>query len=67
MKEVEKCNEYGEEGKIDSESKIKIFSFFISISFKSVKDLIIIIIEIDFWDFLIKLDSLNVNRKGKSV
>lgn len=66
MKEVEKCNEYGEEGKIDSESKIKIFSFFISISFKSVKDLIIII-EIDFWDFLIKLDSLNVNRKGKSV
>lgn len=65
MKEVEKCNEYGEEGKIDSESKIKIFSFFISISFKSVKDLIII--EIDFWDFLIKLDSLNVNRKGKSV
>lgn len=65
MKEVEKCNEYGEEGKIDSESKIKIFSFFISISFKSVKDLIII--EIDFWDFLIKLDSLNVNKKGKSV
>lgn len=64
MKEVEKCNEYGEEGKIDSESKIKIFSFFISISFKSVKDLII---EIDFWDFLIKLDSLNVNKKGKSV
>lgn len=66
MKEVEKCNEYGEEGKIDIESKIKIFSFFISISFKSVKDLIIII-EIDFWDFLIKLDSLNVNKKGKSV
>lgn len=66
MKEVEKCNEYGEESKIDSESKIKIFSFFISISFKSVKDLIIII-EIDFWDFLIKLDSLNVNKKGKSV
>lgn len=66
MKEVEKCNEYGEEGKIDSESKIKIFSFFFSISFKSVKDLIIII-EIDFWDFLIKLDSLNVNKKGKSV
>lgn len=66
MKEVEKCNEYGEEGKIDSESKIKIFSFFISISFKSVKELIIII-EIDFWDFLIKLDSLNVNKKGKSV
>lgn len=66
MKEVEKCNEYGEEGKIDSESKIKIFSFFISISFKSVKDLIIII-EIDFWDFLIKLDSFNVNKKGKSV
>lgn len=66
MKEVEKCNEYGEEGKIDSESKINIFSFFISISFKSVKDLIIII-EIDFWDFLIKLDSLNVNKKGKSV
>lgn len=66
MKEVEKCNEYGEEGKIDSESKIKIFSFFISISFKNVKDLIIII-EIDFWDFLIKLDSLNVNKKGKSV
>lgn len=66
MKEVEKCNEYGEEGKIDSESKIKIFSFFISISFRSVKDLIIII-EIDFWDFLIKLDSLNVNKKGKSV
>ncbi|XP_078340185.1 E3 ubiquitin-protein ligase HUWE1-like isoform X5 [Crassostrea virginica] len=63
-KEVEKCNEAGEEGKTESESKLKTSCSSTSTSPKSAKDSAT---ETDFWDLLIKLDSLNTNKKGKSV
>lgn len=66
VKEVEKCNEHGEEGKTDSESKTKTSSSSTSTSPKSAKDSTTTT-ETDFWDLLIKLDSLNANKKGKSV
>ncbi|XP_048739045.2 E3 ubiquitin-protein ligase HUWE1-like isoform X5 [Ostrea edulis] len=64
VKEVEKCNEPGEESKTESDSKPKTSCSSSSASPKSAKDSPT---ETDFWDLLIKLDSLNANKKGKSV
>ncbi|XP_061178702.1 E3 ubiquitin-protein ligase HUWE1-like [Saccostrea echinata] len=62
VKEVEKCSDPGEDSKTESESKTKTPCS--SASPKSAKDSPT---ETDFWDHLIKLDSLNANKKGKSV